>query len=363
MKCINPITIINKKYKEEQNLSIDERDSNRRYIEVPCGKCIICRNIKSSEWATRLQHEADNYNPITEVTISTLTYNEENINKNYSLNKKDVQDFIKRFRITRERRGYKNKIKYFIAGEYGSTRGRPHYHAILYGVNSFDKREMEILKETWGKGNIYPEMIRQADKTMCYVAKYINKGDNTVEYLDKNEYKKKTNREAQFKLCSSGIGKRFVEENKNNIIANKKIYTNNYEQAIPKQYLKWLREKMNNEEIAKMNTEMSRDMNKKIDEEINNIVKQYEKEGAKKEELDIEYMMAQIRRGQYIQPNEIIELKKNQVYKNIVKRKNKEKLTNTLDKIKNKQHNKSIDVSEIDIDELTNKIMKENNLL
>lgn len=59
----------------------------------------------------------------------TLTYSEENLPKSGSLDVKVFQDFMKRFRKAIEPR----KIRFFHAGEYGEKRGRPHYHAIIFG--------------------------------------------------------------------------------------------------------------------------------------------------------------------------------------------------------------------------------------
>lgn len=344
MKCINPITIVNKKFKEEGNKNIDERESTKKYIEVPCGKCINCRNTKSTEWGMRIQHEADNYNIVNEITITTLTYNKDNLDYRYSLKKKDVQDFMKRLRVNRERAGYKNKIKYFIAGEYGTRKKRPHYHALLYGVNPLDEKEKELINKSWGKGYVYPEMIKQGNSAAMYVAKYINKGDNMELYHDKKEYEKYMNKEAQFKICSSGLGKNYVKENRNNLKENLFIPNGKNKKSIPKQYIKWLKDDMNEEELIKFTKKMELEKHKKIDNEIKEINEQYKNEGAKSEELDFQYIQAQIRRGTF-NPDEIINMKKNQLYKNIVKRKTEQSMKDTLDKIKISSINRN-DVSD-----------------
>ena len=58
----------------------------------------------------------------------TLTYNDENLPKDNTLVKEDLQKFWKdlRYRI------FPEKIRYFASGEYGDETQRPHYHAVIF---------------------------------------------------------------------------------------------------------------------------------------------------------------------------------------------------------------------------------------
>lgn len=56
----------------------------------------------------------------------TLTYNGENFSP--SLRYSDFQRFFKRLR-----KHTKQKVRFYMAGEYGSQNGRPHFHACLFG--------------------------------------------------------------------------------------------------------------------------------------------------------------------------------------------------------------------------------------
>lgn len=94
----------------------------------------------------------------TENSFVTLTYDQENLPWDKSLNKKHFQDFMKRLRARTQ-----TPIRYFHCGEYGSDLKRPHYHAILFG-RDFEDKELwtvagghrlytsEELARTWGKG-------------------------------------------------------------------------------------------------------------------------------------------------------------------------------------------------------------------
>ena len=62
-------------------------------IQVPCGQCAGRRLDQSKQWALRCVHEAQVHD---ENCFITLTYNNENLPKDGSLNKRDFQLFMKR---------------------------------------------------------------------------------------------------------------------------------------------------------------------------------------------------------------------------------------------------------------------------
>lgn len=112
-------------------------------VEIPCGKCIGCRLEYSKQWANRCMLEAQYHESSYFVT---LTYDDEHVPIRYtvdpatgeatpamSLVKRDFQLFMKRLR---KQTG--QKIRFFMAGEYGSKTFRPHYHAILFGLKLDD---------------------------------------------------------------------------------------------------------------------------------------------------------------------------------------------------------------------------------
>lgn len=65
----------------------------------------------------------------------TLTYSDEHLPEYGSLRKKDFQDFMKRLR----RRFEPRRVRFFHCGEYGDETRRPHYHALLFGVDFPDR--------------------------------------------------------------------------------------------------------------------------------------------------------------------------------------------------------------------------------
>lgn len=81
---------------------------------IPCGQCQPCLISRANSWACRAYLESKQYENNCFVT---LTYNNENIPKNRSLIKKDLQDFWKRLR--KHLGGV--KIRYLACGEYGPS--------------------------------------------------------------------------------------------------------------------------------------------------------------------------------------------------------------------------------------------------
>ena len=60
----------------------------------------------------------------------TLTYNDDNLPPDLSLDKRAFQLFMKRLR-----KRVKVPIRFFACGEYGEKLQRPHYHVILFGID------------------------------------------------------------------------------------------------------------------------------------------------------------------------------------------------------------------------------------
>lgn len=115
MQCSSPVTLT-------------KGDPRTFGLQVPCGKCRACRISRSRQWATRLMHEFEYWE---DSIFLTLTYDEDHVPDNGSVAKTEVQAFIKRLR---KNLGKTRRIRYYAVGEYGEASGRPHYHAIIFGV-------------------------------------------------------------------------------------------------------------------------------------------------------------------------------------------------------------------------------------
>lgn len=120
MKCISPKLIW-------PHRSVEWCDSHEESpILVPCGKCIPCLVAKRQEWSFRLEQE---FKYSHGAHFVTLTYDQGHWPTNGSLDKKHLQDYLKRLR----KKDGTNQIRYYGVGEYGTRSGRPHYHLLLFG--------------------------------------------------------------------------------------------------------------------------------------------------------------------------------------------------------------------------------------
>jgi len=103
--------------------------SEKLKMQLPCGKCAFCIQKTINAWVLRLSHEME---VSTSAFFLTLTYDDEHLPEDEELSKRDLQLFIKRLRK-------KNPgIRYFAIGEYGTERGRPHYHAVIFNLVDLD---------------------------------------------------------------------------------------------------------------------------------------------------------------------------------------------------------------------------------
>ena len=94
-------------------------------LEIPCGKCILCRKQKAAEWSLRMYHELSTSQ---KASFVTLTYDDTKLPANQTLVKAHLQNFMKRLR----KRIEPEKLRYYAVGEYGDKTQRPHYHMILF---------------------------------------------------------------------------------------------------------------------------------------------------------------------------------------------------------------------------------------
>lgn len=148
-------------------------------IPVKCGKCIECCKQYSNDWSYRIIDECSHHK---DNCMVTLTYNNENCPSNGVL-KRDVQLFMKRLRKAL----HPQRVRYFACGEYGSLRGRPHYHIILFGFKPLDLKFLkvdkkgttlytsEFISSLWQKGFISVGDVNLDSAKYCakYMQKYI----------------------------------------------------------------------------------------------------------------------------------------------------------------------------------------------
>lgn len=193
------------------------------FLEVPCGKCMICMSNKKQDWIVRLKHELSQS---LGASFVTLTYDDlhlpfKDIKGNYhrlideplineeahqTVYRQDIQLFMKRLNKHMNKYGIcGNKVspRVFGCAEYGGKLKRPHYHLILFNVphrpvGSYDP--YKLIGEKWQMGLV--DIGNVSGSAINYVASYI----------DLKDYKPMPLSDPQFPIMSRrpGIGNKFL---------------------------------------------------------------------------------------------------------------------------------------------------------
>lgn len=201
----------------------------------------------------------------------TMTYDDQNLPINLSINKEDIQNFLKRLRNDV---GF-NKIRYFACGEYGDdlkynfrgqyggNLGRPHYHALIFNYwpedtfpytnkNGYPIYTSKKLNDIWSYGDVYLGTV--TFDSAQYVAKYVTKRTTPITVTDDygNKYKTDANVKKWYGDCKPefalmsrrpGIGIPWLERYYNDTVRDGYIVANNVQMSIPQAYKTKLREK------------------------------------------------------------------------------------------------------------------------
>lgn len=136
-----------------------------------------------------------------DASFTTLTYADDQLPPDGSLDPKHLQGFLKRFR----ERIRPTKIRFFGVGEYGDDTFRPHFHLALFGFPNclHGRTDLRVrdccrvcttIREAWGKGAI--ECRELATETAQYLVGY------TVKKMTKEEDPRLKGRHPEFARMS-----------------------------------------------------------------------------------------------------------------------------------------------------------------
>lgn len=148
-------------------------------VEVACHKCWQCIRNKIDDWTGRCVAESQTAVATRSIT---LTYGRDNrigeIDhvKAAVLTYSDVQKYLRSLRDG----GYK-PLRYFVVGEYGSRKGRAHWHIILFFHGQVPLRplDQQIECEHWPHGWSFWQLA--SPPAIRYVTKYIAKEVETED--------------------------------------------------------------------------------------------------------------------------------------------------------------------------------------
>lgn len=148
-------------------------------IVYGCGQCMPCRYNRRRVWSHRIMLEATQHE---HNCFLTLTYDNDHLPSDGSLDPKHLSDFLKRLRYH-----YSDlTIRYFACGEYGDDSWRPHYHLAVFGLptcergqSRYDKGGLKCchrcsdVRKIWGYGNVYLGVLEP--HSAQYVSGYVVK--------------------------------------------------------------------------------------------------------------------------------------------------------------------------------------------
>jgi len=137
---------------------------------LPCGSCVGCQISRARSWAIRCELELRLH---ARASFITLTYRDSSLPLFRTLVKEHLGDFGRSLRKKCKREGV--QLRWFGCGEYGERRGRPHYHAILFGTE-----DAEAVSRSWPHG--FASCSQVTPGRIAYAAGYCAK---KVGLLDK----------------------------------------------------------------------------------------------------------------------------------------------------------------------------------
>lgn len=242
MACFHPIT----GYRTPEGKVTFDRQIGYvdRPVTVACGRCRGCRLEKSRQWAVRCWHEAATHERNTFVT---LTYDNAHLPENQSIDVAHWQKFARRIRKK------KGPFRFFHCGEYGDLWGRPHYHAIMFGMDFQGdrvpwkmKNDQQLwvsqeLEELWGLGRTVIGEV--TFKSAAYVARYIMKkitgevAEAHYTWVDEQTGEEHT-RKPEYTTMSRrpGIAKEWIDKYGKEVYNADSVIVNGREARPPKYY-------------------------------------------------------------------------------------------------------------------------------
>lgn len=179
MSCFKPLQAFKSPYPNVKSgkavIMFNSSDPLDERISIPCGQCVGCRLERSRQWAMRCFHESQLHE---RNCFITLTYSDDNLPKDRSLDYRHFQLFMKRFR-----KKFGNGIRFYMCGEYGDQFGRPHYHACIFGFDFSDKYFWKYSSATnkFGRQGARIPLYRSADLESLWTDGYSSIGDVTFE--------------------------------------------------------------------------------------------------------------------------------------------------------------------------------------
>lgn len=217
---------------------------NARHLQIACGQCYGCKSARAGEWTVRGTHEAKLHK---HNSFLTLTYDDKHLPYRGQLLHEHYQLFMKRLR----KQYGPSSARYYMCGEYGPQTCRPHFHAILFGIDWDDKEEhgtnhqgdkvyiSKDLDRLWGLGQCTTGAV--TPQSIGYVSRYIHqkrtgpiaeewyrRWDELGEYQLEPEYNRMS--------LKPGIGANWLQNFQNDVFPHDRVIIEGKERPTPTYY-------------------------------------------------------------------------------------------------------------------------------
>ncbi len=232
------------KFNSDVKAKLVHRGVFHLYHVFPCGRCSACRFNRMTFWGLRCMKECQSHESNLFVT---LTYDDAHLPANRGLVAKEFPLFMRRLRSRFP------GVRYFACGEYGSNFGRPHYHAILFGLSlpdlefisksprGDDLYSSNVLASIWGKGFVTVGAVTM--QSARYVAGYVlDKKYSSPD--DPARYERVIDGEVVQVLpelvrisSKPAIGLQWFLDNYKSVVANRCVYHDTQAYQVPKYYV------------------------------------------------------------------------------------------------------------------------------
>lgn len=250
MSCYHPWTAFQQ---SDGSVVLREVGDVVRSLTLPCGNCVGCLLERSRQWAVRCVHESKMHEFNSFVRLS---YRDEDLPRHNSLHYPHFQKFMRDVRYW-----YGDRVPFFMSGEYGENYGRPHYHALLFGVNFHDMYywckspsgkslyRSDSLEWLWPYGDSTIGAV--TFESAAYCARYVMKKRKVVD-VGESEYQivdvttgEILTRVAEFCHMSlkPGIGALWLDKFWSDVFPAGKVVTNGVEGNTPRYYEKIFKER------------------------------------------------------------------------------------------------------------------------
>lgn len=178
MACENPLVLRNPRYKKMSSRELylyskeffGEPLPPDLYIEVGCGLCQGCEKRRMRDYRFRLLWELYKY---PNSYFITLTFDDKNLRRFEDNPNESLKLFLDRLR----KECFNKQIRHWFVAEYGTLRGRLHYHGLLFDLpykNPSDVANLILSKWQYGFTDAQP----CDENAPNYLTKYVTKSCN-----------------------------------------------------------------------------------------------------------------------------------------------------------------------------------------